>query len=119
MRNLARAPMPLIARFYFVLMLSAAGVCQLPSSRCDEMAIALEDCPYLVQTSVGARASISTPTNFADGISESFFRAPLPKWHKTVDRRLRSESSTMTIVAICRQLPYSQRNSPRWHLGNL
>src|SRR6266496_2893396 len=72
MRNLARAPMPLIARFYFVLMLSAAGVCQLPSSRCDEMAIALEDCPYLMQTLVAAHTSISTATNFADGVSESF-----------------------------------------------
>ena len=71
--------MRLIARFDMVLILSAAGACQLPSPRRDEMAIALEDCPYLVQTSVAAHAFISTPTSFADSITESFFRAPVSK----------------------------------------
>src|SRR5690348_9121368 len=71
--------MALIARFYIVLMLCSAGVCQLPSSRCDQMAIALENCPYLVQASTTVQASVSTPINFADGIGESFFRAPAPK----------------------------------------
>ncbi len=69
--------MPLIARFLTVLMLAAPALCHLPSSRCDEIPVALERCPYLVQASVALDASASLPINFADGIGESFFRAPV------------------------------------------
>jgi hypothetical protein len=62
-------------------MLASTAFCQLPSSKCDKVPIALEECPYLVAASHPSGASASNPTNFADGISNNFFRAAPPK-HK-------------------------------------
>src|SRR5215467_2474261 len=69
--------MRVVARTLAVVMLAAIGFCQLPSSRCDAVPVALADCPYSALSALNGSASGSM--NFSDGISEHFFLAPKPK----------------------------------------
>lgn len=69
--------MSLVARLLVVAFLSMAALCQLPSSRCNDLNISMAQCPYLVSS---ARSGAnSDATSFIT--SKKFFQAPQPK-HK-------------------------------------
>jgi hypothetical protein len=69
--------MSLVARLLVVAFLSTAALCQLPSSRCNDLNISMAQCPYLVSS---ARSGAnSDATSFIT--SKKFFQAPQPK-HK-------------------------------------
>jgi hypothetical protein len=67
--------MSLLVRLLAVVILPAAGFCQLPSSRCDNIRVKLDACPY----SVGGTISTTNAVNFSAAISERVFRTPQPK----------------------------------------
>lgn len=71
--------MPLVAQFLTALVLSAVGLAQLPSSRCDTIPAAVEECPYTVMQPEPVNGPTSISAKFSDGISENFFHASAPK----------------------------------------
>ena len=75
--------MSFFARTLPTLVLTASSVCQLPSSRCDQVPSALEDCPYVTQTAPAHEALAPKEANPAENggrdSSGNMFLAPAPK----------------------------------------
>lgn len=67
--------MSLIVRPLIVLALSTAGLCQLPSSRCDDAHIGLAECPY----SVSAPGTPKNALSSSSRVTQNFFLAPQSK----------------------------------------
>lgn len=70
--------MSLVARLLVVAFLSTAALCQLPSSRCNDLNIPMSQCPYLVSSAARSGANSNATSSIT---SDKFFQAPQPK-HK-------------------------------------